>query len=297
MFKAITVYRVPIGLKAEKLAELLQRNVFVPCSDHQPTSCGFVPPHDQGIVHVVGRHWLICLKHEKRLLPAKVVDQVASDRAEEIEAQQGYKPGRKQMKEIKDAVLHELLPRAFRVHTQTLAWIDADNGLLIVGSTGAKADEMVRQINNGAGDYMPIKAYRLHGSAVDFMSNAVLHGEPPPGFTIDMDAVFESPVEGHAKVRYFRHYLDGEDVKQHLQEGKRVVQLALTHQSAISFVLCWNQDIKGIELLGVTDQQKGADQRDGFDGKFALLTGELQRLIAALAYQMGGVVQEEPSLT
>jgi DNA recombination-dependent growth factor C len=43
-----------------------------------------------------------------------VVNEVAADKAEAIEAQQGFKPGRKQMKEIKEAVLQELLPAPSR---------------------------------------------------------------------------------------------------------------------------------------------------------------------------------------
>ena len=45
-----------------------------------------------------------------------------------IEEQQGYKPGRKQMKQIKEAVTDELLPRAFALRRHTFAWIDPTAG-------------------------------------------------------------------------------------------------------------------------------------------------------------------------
>ncbi len=64
------------------------------------------------------------------LLPTTVVNQVTRARAAEIEEQQGYKPGRKQLKELKEQVTEELLPRAFSNRRDTRVWIDPDNGWL-----------------------------------------------------------------------------------------------------------------------------------------------------------------------
>ena len=71
------------------------------------------PTKDDRFVLAVGGHFLVALMVEQKLLPSSVVNEVAADKAEQSEAQQGFKPGRKQMKEIKEAVLQELLPRAF----------------------------------------------------------------------------------------------------------------------------------------------------------------------------------------
>jgi DNA recombination-dependent growth factor C len=42
-----------------------------------------------------------------------VVNDEVKDRAEAMEAQQGYAPGRKQLKELRERVTEELMPRAF----------------------------------------------------------------------------------------------------------------------------------------------------------------------------------------
>ncbi|MCC3289299.1 recombination-associated protein RdgC, partial [Bacillus cereus] len=70
---------------------------------------------------------LFALRAQKRLLPSTVVHQVAADRIDEITAQQGYRVGKKQRKEITDRVHDELLPKAFLVHRDTQVWIDLKN--------------------------------------------------------------------------------------------------------------------------------------------------------------------------
>ena len=114
-FKNLQIYRLPVnwGLTADTLQEKLSARPFQPCGSQDMASRGWSSPtKDDRFVLAVGGHFLISLAVEQKLLPSSVVNEVAADKAEMIEAQQGYKPGRKQMKEIKEAVLQELLPRA-----------------------------------------------------------------------------------------------------------------------------------------------------------------------------------------
>ena len=93
---------------------------------------------------------LLMLGTEKKLLPASVINQVTKARAAEIEEQQGFKPGRKQMKELKEQVTDELLPRAFSIRRDTRVWIDPVNGWLVVDSSSpAKADEILKLLLEG----------------------------------------------------------------------------------------------------------------------------------------------------
>ncbi|KAG1076555.1 hypothetical protein G6F40_017328 [Rhizopus arrhizus] len=113
-------------------------------------SLGWVPPRENGgLAHIVNGQILLSLRAEKQLLPGTVVNQVAKARAQEIEEQQGYKPGRKQMKEIKERVTDELLPRAFSVYRDTRVWIDPQNHWLVIdAAASAKADEVIGLLAN-----------------------------------------------------------------------------------------------------------------------------------------------------
>jgi hypothetical protein len=81
---------------------------------------------------------------EKKLLPTSVVNQVTKARALKAEEQQGYQRGRKQMKEIKERVIDELLPKAFDVYRDTRVWIDPVNHWLVIDAAASgKADEVL----------------------------------------------------------------------------------------------------------------------------------------------------------
>lgn len=99
---------------------------------------GWVSPKAEGepFVHRSGQQLLISLGLEKKLLPSTVINQFTKARAAEIEEREGYKPGRKQMKEIKEAVTDELLPRAFAIRSRINAWIDLEGQWIgLLGST------------------------------------------------------------------------------------------------------------------------------------------------------------------
>src|SRR5690606_27611779 len=115
-FKNLQIYRLPTprAVSAAQLEASLAPQAFAGCSSLEPQSQGWLSPRENGqLVHTVNRQLLLVLGTEKKLLPASVINQVAKAKAAELEEQQGFKPGRKQMKELKEQVADELLPRAF----------------------------------------------------------------------------------------------------------------------------------------------------------------------------------------
>ena len=115
-FKNLQLYRLPVpwGIELAKLEEQLARGPFQRCPSHEAMSRGWVAPRGDGaLVHALNRQWLIALRVEQRLLPSSVINDEVKERAEAFEAQQGYKPGRKQLRELKDRVTEELMPRAW----------------------------------------------------------------------------------------------------------------------------------------------------------------------------------------
>lgn len=122
-FKNLRIYRLDpqFEVSAQDLTAMLTKHQFAPCGSQEPLSMGWVSPRDNGeLVHEVNGQYLLCHRAEKRLLPSAVVNQTAREKAMEIEEQQGYKPGRKQMKEIKEQVITELLPKSHVVQRDTM---------------------------------------------------------------------------------------------------------------------------------------------------------------------------------
>ena len=106
-FKNLQLYRLPApwNIELARLEERLARGPFVKCPSNQPMSRGWVSPRRDGaLVFSLNRQWLLALSVEQRLLPSSVVNEEVRERAEAMEQQQGYAPGRKQLKELRERV-------------------------------------------------------------------------------------------------------------------------------------------------------------------------------------------------
>ena len=293
-FRNLQIYRLPENwaLTADTLQEKLAARRFQPCGGQDMASRGWASPTKDGryVLSVKG-HYLVALQAEKKLLPSSVVNDVAGDKAEAIEAQQGYKPGRKQMKEIKEAVLQELLPRAFTRRRRVFAWIDPVGGWLVIdASSPARAEEVLEALRDTL-DELPVKMVRTKLSPVSVMTGWLAGGEAAASFTIDSDCELEAVTDEHSAVRYVRHALDGKDVQDHLAAGKLPTRLALTFDDRVSFVLTEKMEIKRVAFLDVIKEEaeKQADAANmQMEADFALMSGELSRLIPALVGVLGG---------
>ncbi|MEO8104043.1 MAG: recombination-associated protein RdgC, partial [Betaproteobacteria bacterium] len=134
-FRNLQVYRCPApwNISASSLEEQLGRNVFRAATGYEMQTQGWASPRDDGgLVHAVHGQMLISLCTEKKLLPASVIKEVTREKAIEAEERQGFKPGRKQLRDLKEQVIDELLPRAFSVRRRTGIWIDPANGWLVI---------------------------------------------------------------------------------------------------------------------------------------------------------------------
>jgi len=294
-FRNLMIYRLPAPwhVTAEQLEEQLSRKRFVACGSQDAETRGWVSPTgDEFLVHRVGEQWLIALGTEQKLLPSAVVAQEAEKRAEEIAERQGYKLGRKQMKDLREQVMQELLPRAFTRQRRVFAWIDSVGGWLAIDAPSQVRAEDLLEVLRQSLDELPLSLVRTECSPTSAMADWLAANEAPEGFTIDQDCELRSVSEDKAAVRYVRHALEGDEVRGHLGAGKLPTRLALTFDDRVSFVLTEKLEIKRLDFLDVVkdklDEQGAEDARALFDAGFALMTGELRRLIPALVEALGG---------
>ena len=294
-FKNLQLYRVPVGwdVGADVIEDQLAKKRFVPCGSQDQETRGWVSPMaDEFLLHRVGGQWLIALGMEQKLLPSSVVKQEAEERAEEIAGRQGYKLGRKQMKDLREQVMQELLPRAFSRRRKAFAWIDPAGGWLGIDAPSQTRAEDVLEALRQSLDTLPLGLVRTERSPTGAMADWLAGGEAPAGFSIDQDCELRSVSEDKAAVRYVRHALDGDEVRGHLEGGKLPTRLALTFDDRISFVLTEKLEIKRLDFLDVVkdklDEHGAEDARALFDAGFALMTGELGVMLPALLDALGG---------
>ncbi|CAG9176705.1 recombination-associated protein RdgC [Cupriavidus respiraculi] len=293
-FKNLQLHRfsAPWTLGADEIEQFLARHAFYPGTSLEMQTQGWAPVRDNGpLAHCVGKQILLTMRAEKKLLPTTVVNQVTKARAAEIEEQQGFKPGRKQMKELKEQITEELLPRAFSIRRDTRVWIDPVGGWLAIDAASpAKADE-VRTLLFKALDPLPLINLHVNQSPVAAMTDWLSSDTAPAGFTVDQEIELQASAESKATVRYVRHPLEPEELRRHIAAGKRCTRLAMTWNDRVSFVLTDSLAVKRVAPLDVLKEQNDGTARDDderFDADFTLMAGELSKMLDDLTEALGG---------
>ena len=223
------------------------------------------------------------------MLPTTIVRQLAADRAKTIEEAEGRRVGRKELRDLCEALTIELMPRAFIRRRTTFGWIDPINGWLVIDAGAqAKAEEFLEHLRKTV-DGFPASLLKTALSPSSAMTGWVAGNEPPPGFTIDQDIELRSAE--NALIRYTRHSLEGKEIREHIGEGKVVTRLGMTWNDRISFVLDEKLQIKRLSFLDIIKEETDGlaeNEDERFDLDFTLMTGELTHLLEALVTALGG---------
>lgn len=287
MFKSATIYRYQIETNLPPDFGDFAR--FVPCSDLQEKSVGWVEPRGVNhgpMVEIVNGERIVKLMIETKTVPGNVLRGAVEDRIYEIEQSQGRKHGKKEIREIKEDARMSLLPQAFPKQTAVFGWL-RDDGVLVIDTTSqSKADDFVSALIRAIPS---LKLYAMTTSQApqSAMIGWILgdHDEMPCGLSIGRDCVLESIGEDVSKVKFTHHNLDCKDVRNHVSEGKLPTSLALAHGDQIEFTLTDTMRFKKINILSVNE---GEHDCDAFDADVALMTGALGDAINAVILALGG---------
>jgi recombination associated protein RdgC len=293
VFKNLIMYRVVADWRptASEVENCLQDAHFIECGPSQDKSLGWIEPRgeDHGpLLEVVAGQWILKLMTETRALPASVVKRKVDERVGQIEASTGRKPGKKEIRDLKDDIRLELLPMAFTKQVSTTVWIDRQASLMVVDAgSQARADDVVTLLVQR----LPGLALTLLNTQVSpsvAMADWLLNQGAPVGFSVDRECELKAADESKAVVRYTRHALDTDEVKQHIEGGKMPTRLALTWNDRVSLVLTEGLQLKKLAFLDVVFEGAKAGKDEGFDADVAIATGELQKLLPAMLAALGG---------
>jgi recombination associated protein RdgC len=89
-------------------------------------------------------------------------------------------------------------------------------------------------------------------------------------------------------VRYARHPLDIEEVRQHIADGKLPTKVAITWEARVSLLLTDTLQLKKLQFLDVVFEGHKPGKEEAFDADVAIATTELARLIPDLIEALGG---------
>lgn len=306
MFKNALLYRIgpwepPTSAEIEAR---LDAGRFVECGASQQESIGWVEPRGEKngvLMEGVGGQLILKLCIERKAVPSQVVKNTLEAQLDKVEADTGRRPKGKKAKELKEDIVHGLLPRAFPKRSTTLVWIDPRAKLVIVGAGSVKAsDRIVSMLVELLGGGITLTLLQTELSPATAMAEWLKSREAPAGFTIDRECELKQPDSEKSLVRYARHTLDIDEVGEHIAQGKLPTSLAMTWNSRVSFVLTEAGTVKKIKLLDVALEGAGSTGKDdnGFDTDVAITTGELSQLFPQLIDALGGeLARDKPVQT
>lgn len=300
-FKNATIYtmaRFQHVLGVDFLNDQLGPLAFVPGTALERQRNGWVPLIEgDTLARAVGQQYILSMRTETKLLPASVVNQAVKERAAKIEQEQGFKPGRKQMREIKEAVTDELLPKSHSVWRDTRVWLDVARGLLVIDSPSqAKCDEVIGLLCKSLENFRAT-GLMTEESPTGVLTSWLADDEPAPGFTLDADIELRSSAQSQASVRYVRVRPDVADTRRHIESGKRCIRMAVTWNDRLSFTLTDDLILKRISPLDILRQDAHTypeGEAERFDADFFLMANELGNAIADIVHAFGGLRSENP---
>ncbi len=292
-FKNLQIYRLDRDwtLPAAELEERLAARPLLPCSAMSTDSRGWTSPRDdEQLVHGLERHLLIALGTEQKLLPSSVVNDAVKQRAAEFEQQKGFKPGRKQLRDLKDIVSAELLPRAFSRRSMTRAWIDPVAKRIVVDSSSpTRAEQLVELLRDTLGE-LAVSLPQTETSPGQKLTEWLAARKVPGHFDLGEECELTGTDAAKSVVRYLRHSLDADQIRRHLEEGLRASRLALTWSGRLSLVVSDKLQIKRVKFLDMDEAEDAPSTQDAeraFEAEFLLMTGQCGPMIDQLLKAFG----------
>ena len=297
-FRNIRVYRMTAGwsFPTEGLEEALGTQSYAPIGLLQQLSCGWEPVTDGQFAYKQGQNLLLQFKVESRKVPGSALKAKVKAACEQFQDQTGRKPGKKERREISEDTLLALLPMVLPTAQQVRVWIALANGWVVLNTGSQSLSDRIMTALVKALDKIQLQTLVLARSASVVMTEWLAAQEGPMAFAIDRACELKANDESKAVVRYTNSTLDTDNLREHIRQGKVCTSLALTWNDRVSFVLTDQFRIKKIKFLDIIQterEQNTADEVAVFQSDFAILTGELAKMLADLVEAFGGEQKSE----
>lgn len=276
-FKNLMVYRASLPVSLDQLSAALGDRIFTPCGKLDLVKSGWWPPLggvNNELTHTVDGCVMLCLRTQKKLVPADVVSAEVAARVAEL----GRPVFRKERRELKEDVYMTLLPRAFVQDRYTFGYFDLRAGKLIIDTASPSvAEQFVSALREALG------GLKCHFVETETKPGAWLTGlgdttEPPE------DAPFIAGSNYTYQVR------TGEVVRTKNVElglGWPVTRLAVRYRDLMTFTLDSRLKFSGLTAEQAADK---ALEATDFDASFCIMVATVRDMLGELTAPLGGEV-------
>lgn len=233
--------------------------------------------------------FMVRLRVESRVLPSAVIKKELAERAHQVAEQQGYAVGRRQMRDLRETVIDDLMPKAFTTYAHIRALVDPENKLLFIEATSdSKCDVMISFLIRTF-DGLGIGPLRMNTAPTAAMNEWLL-GEEPDGFTIDNDGAKFGDSPAHGGVVSYKNVDAVEQAKWNIRDSRNCTQLAMTWTDRISFTLDSKFTLRSITPLDTYSEgaERSEDKEEQFQSEAFIFATDIVQLIIDLIEAMGG---------
>lgn len=294
-FKQISFY--PVTQQdlpdAAQLAEKLAGAAFAPVQGLDWFSEGFAPPQffSPELVFPTGKIYALALRKEEKVLPAAVINDVLVEKAADIREKEGREPGRRELKELKERIIDDLLPRAFTRSSHIQALWNMENGYLLINQAATpKAERFLSKLREALGG-LEARLPDTVESPETLMTRWLRERAAQGGFELGASCELKGCGDDAPVIRVANEDLTADEIVEHVLLGKSVTQLELVWRNCVAFVLTHDFKLKRIRYLDMLAEE--VNQYG--DGIAAMLVGSqivtaesLSALLDELVSLLGG---------
>ena len=300
-FSNLIVYRFKEATRYEQEAfeKALEQDTFRPCGGQDLHTFGWTKAlgkHGQTLSHFSQDAILVCAKREEKVLPPAVINEMVQEKVDQLEAQDNRRVSKKEKDEIKENVLHTLLPQAFKKSSLQFAFIDMQNGWVVVNSASFnKAEELLALLRKSLGTLPVVPAFANYDLPLH-LTTWLKEFVAPEHFAIGLDAELEEADDSGAQVKLKGHDLSSDEVTTHLANGKIVTKLSLEFAEKVKFLLQNEGSIKRVSYSDTLKEENAdipkEDMAVKLDADFILASQEIIDVVNALTSALGAEQDE-----
>ncbi|MCW8090497.1 recombination-associated protein RdgC [Alteromonas sp. ASW11-130] len=288
-FKNIKAYQItqPMSLNDDDIQRVLTENAFRPCGNQETATMGFSSPFAQTgqgsmMFHNVGQRYWITIKKQEKLLPSSVVNDELAQKVAQIEQETGAPVGKKAQQDIKQEIIHKLLPQAFTKNSFIHGFISLPENLVIIdASADGKAEGYLALIRKALGSLpvVPLARSSLQSELTHWLTDGT-----PEGISLLEEAEFKSTDELESVIRCKNQPLDSDEIKMHLDAGKLVQKVGFEYQDTLTAVIAEDGSFKRLKFTDRIKEETDDIPKDQvaarLDAEFALMSAELAQFVS-----------------
>lgn len=297
-YSKISVFQVTSPCPTfQSLTDALTNQPAHDCPKQQWQQLGWTSPYPDSVgmdafVHAHHQYLACQTCLSERLLPSFIIQQHTQEAIADFLAQHGEPPTNQEKKKLKAQVIDQLLPRAFIKKTYCPLYFDTQKKLLVIASTSSHTIEQVIALLRHSLGGLALEPLSFKAPLAECMTAWLKEEKPPVPLTIGARCIIADLPEQRAQCTFKGQEIIHPYVLNHLEQQKKVTELALEWPDRLSFILKANGHISSIKCLdGIQNHMEGLELDEAeayFRASFMLMTDVLNELITILAQGCGG---------